>query len=129
MSEGINMDDLKRMLNEKKRMGDTLERMEYRTPPGKSTVRREVKTPDGETIYIEDRQITVNPYSAQQEHTIVQISQRCESCAMPITGEMLALDLIKPEHLILDAHTHRVCHTDALDIQQTTTQEESGLHT
>ena len=96
MSEGIDIEDLKKMLNKKRETDDRLERMEYQKPPGKSTVRREVKTLDGETIYVEDRQITVNPYSAQQEHVIIQISHRCESCSMPITGEMLALDLIKP---------------------------------
>ena len=96
MSGSVDIDDLKRMLDKKKRTDDALDRMNYQKPPGKSTVRREVKTPDGETIYIEDRQITVNPYTAQQEHVIIQISHKCESCGMPITGEMLSLDLIRP---------------------------------
>jgi hypothetical protein len=96
MSGNIDADELKRMLNKNNRKSDLLDRMEYRKPPGKATVRREVKTPDGEIIYIEDRQITVNPYSAQQEHIIVQISHKCECCGMPVTGEMLALDLIRP---------------------------------
>ena len=91
----MDIDDVKRMLS-KRKDGDPTERMEYRTPPGKSTIRREVKTRDGETIYVENREITVNPYTAQQEHVIIEISQRCESCGMPITGEMLALDLIRP---------------------------------
>ena len=92
----VDENELKRMLSERSRKDDPFFRMEHKPKPGKSKVRREIQTPDGETIYVEEREITTNPYSAQQEHTIIQISHRCESCKMPITGEMLALDEIKP---------------------------------
>lgn len=93
----IDINELKRLLAEKKSgSDDPFAKMEHKPAPGKSKTRREIRTPDGETVYVEDREVTVNPYSAQQEHTIIQISHRCESCQMPITGEMLSLDLIKP---------------------------------
>jgi len=95
---GIDINELKRQLAEKKTDShdDPFTKMEHEPAPGKARTRREIRTADGETIYVEEREITVNPYSAQQEHTIVQISHRCESCQLPITGEMFSLDLIKP---------------------------------
>jgi hypothetical protein len=92
----VTEEELKQMLAERTNPEDPFSRMEYKPRPGKSKTLREIKTPDGETIYIEDREITLNPYSGQQEHRIIQITKRCESCGMPITAEMLALDEVKP---------------------------------
>lgn len=89
-------EELKQMLAEKSNRGDPFSRLEYKPKPGKSKTLREIRTPDGETIYVERREVSLNPYNAEQEHSIIQITKRCESCSMPITGEMLAMDEIKP---------------------------------
>ncbi len=90
--------DLRRIINEKNpdEHPSPFDRMEYREPPGQARSRREIQTPDGRRIYAEDRIVTVNPYDASQEQRIIQITEQCEGCGLPVTAEMLALDLIKP---------------------------------
>ena len=92
---GIDVDELRKMLKERKEV-DIFSRMEYRKPPGKSRIRREIRTPEGELVYVEEREVIINPYTGQQEQKITIVSQKCEVCGMPITGEMLAMDQIKP---------------------------------
>ena len=95
---GIDSDDLDRMLGKRKATNpdDPFNKAEYKPPPPRARNYREIRTPEGETIYTEISEQTVNRYSAQQESRIIQISHRCESCRMPITGEMLSLDVIRP---------------------------------
>jgi hypothetical protein len=94
----IDSDDLDRMLGKKTSTSrdDPFGKVEYKPPPPRARNYREIRTPDGETIYRELSEQTINPYSLQQESHIIQISNRCQSCLSPITGEMLSLDLIRP---------------------------------
>lgn len=92
---GIDIDELRRLLEGKRRKPDVFDRMQYRGKPAKTRIVREVRTPDGEPIYTEIREVTVNPYTTEQEHKVVYVTRRCPVCGLPITGEMLATDQIK----------------------------------
>lgn len=70
--------------------------MPYKKKLGVSKVRTIVKTRSGETVYSEEKEVKVDPYTAQNEETITYVSEVCESCGQAITGEMLAQDLIRP---------------------------------
>jgi len=70
--------------------------MPYKKKLGVSKVRTIVKTPSGETVYTEEKEVKIDPYTAQSEAITTYVSDACESCGQAITGEMLALDLIRP---------------------------------
>ncbi len=92
----VDDDELRKLLRERKGRRNYANRMPYKGKLGISKVRTIVKTRSGETVYAEEKEVNVDPYTAQNEETTTYVSDGCESCGQAITGEMLALDLIKP---------------------------------
>lgn len=62
---------------------------------GTSRYKRSVMTPDGETVYTEEKQVTVDPFAPHQEEIVTEVSPRCESCGQLLTREMFSFD-VKP---------------------------------
>ena len=91
----VDDDNLRKLLKERKRRKGYADRMPYRKKVGVSKIRTIVKTPSGETVYSEEKEVKINPYTAENEETTTYVSDKC-GCGRPVTGEMLALDLIKP---------------------------------
>jgi len=90
-------DEYLRALRERRRKsfsGDIFERMDYRPPPQHAEIEESIKGEDGEEIYSAKRHVTVDPYTLEQKQKITYTTKKC-SCGEPITGQMLATELIQ----------------------------------
>lgn len=97
----VDSEELKKLLKEKASQNEGLknnvfDRMEVKDKHGKCVVRRIIKDKSGRMVYEEERELTVNPYTLQEETNVTYVTEKCECCNLPITGEMLASDQVKP---------------------------------
>jgi hypothetical protein len=97
----FDVDELRRMLKKKGEPGSlpessVFDRLEAKEKPPKAVKRRIMKSPSGEILYEEVDETTVDPYTLQPEHTVTYATAKCEQCGLPITGEMLTQDQVKP---------------------------------
>lgn len=93
--------ELKRMLGKKPEPGslpetDVFDRLEAKDPPPKAVTRKTMQNLAGKVLYEEVYETTVNPYTLQPERKVTITTDKCEQCGLPITGEMLTMDQVKP---------------------------------
>ncbi len=94
---GKEEDEVDKAVREKWRTSfpdDFFKRMEYYPTQKIATVAKEFTTPNGETIFKQEMETTVDPYTFNPTTKIKIVTKKCR-CGNPITTEMMTSHLIQ----------------------------------